>query len=200
MTNLISRREFLGSALAVAAGLAIPKKFAVPAAISPDITYESPCLHEGAVPTSNSPDIAYGSLYLHEGAIINIDVSTGGQGVYTKITGFTTGLLNDISINSDAFNVGTVGVYKVDWEVSGDSDGNNKNYEIDIFINGVRQSYGAAQREFGGIGSLGFLSSIAILDITNTDHDIDLRLKEVGSGAGTDFNISNMAFNVMRVN
>ena len=77
---------------------------------------------------------AYGSLYLHEGAG-NVDISTAGQGVYVKITGFTTGLLNGATINSDAFNVDIPGVYKVYYKVSGDSAGVNKIYEVDSLRN-----------------------------------------------------------------
>ena len=151
-----------------------------------------------AVPTAVFPDIAYGSLYVHEGAV-NVDISTAGQGVYVKITGFTTGLLNDVTINSDAFNVGTIGIYKVDWQVSGDSQGNNKDYEIDIHVNGVEQPDGSARREFGASGSLGSLSGTGLFNITNTSHDIDIRMKEVGAGGGTDFDIFNMHFNIFRI-
>ena len=144
------------------------------------------------------PAIAYGSLYIHE-ATLNVDISAVGQGVYVKITGFTTGELSDVSVNSDAFNAGIIGVYKIDWQVSGDSAGNNKDYEFDIFVNSVEQSDGSARRSFGGAGSLGSMSGTAILDITSTSHDIDIRVKEVGSGGGTDFDIFNMNFNIVRL-
>jgi len=142
--------------------------------------------------------IPYGSLYLHEGAQ-NIDISSVGQGVYVKITGFDTGETHNVTINSDAFNVDYVGVYKIDWQVSGDSQGNNKDYEIDIFVNGVEQSDGSSRQEFGSVGSLGSMNGTAIIDITDTAHDIDLRMKEVGAGAGTDFDIFNMSFNITQV-
>ncbi len=142
--------------------------------------------------------LPYGSLYLHEGAA-NVDISAAGQGVYVKITGFVTGHLNNVTINSDAFRVGVVGHYRIYWQISGDSAGNNKDYEIDIFINGVEQPDGSARREFGAIGSLGSLSSSCICDITNTAHDIDIRMKELGAGAGTDFDIFNMSFNIVMV-
>lgn len=148
--------------------------------------------------TGAGEGLCYGSLYLHEGAA-NVDISTAGQGVYVKITGFDAGLMNNVSENSDAFNVGKVGVYKVDWSVSGDSAGNNKIYEIDIFVNGVEQSDGSARKEFGSLGSLGVMSGTAILDITNTGHDIDIRMKEPGAGAGTDFDIFNMSFNIVQI-
>lgn len=142
--------------------------------------------------------LSFGSLYLHEGAQ-NIDISAVGQGVYVKITGFTTGELNNVTINSDAFNVGCIGRYKIDWQISGDSAGNNKDYEVDIFVNNVEQPDGSSRKEFGALGSLGSISGTAIIDITNTGHDIDLRIKEVGGGAGTDFDIFNMSFNVVLV-
>lgn len=147
---------------------------------------------------SDGGGLAYGSLYIHE-ATQNIDISAVGQGVYVKITGFTTGLLNNVTINSNAFNVDIPGIYKVDWQISGDSQGNNKDYEVDIFVNGVEQDDGSARREYGAAGSLGSMSGTAILDITNITHDIDLRVKEVGGGAGTDFDIFNMNFNVLLV-
>jgi hypothetical protein len=142
-----------------------------------------------------SRNIAYGSLYLHEGAI-NVDISTPGQGTYVKITGLTSGLTNNITINSDAFNVAYPGIYKVNWQISGDSQGLNKTYEIDIFVNGVEQSDGSARREFGAADSLGCLSGTAILNITSASHDIDIRMEEPGAGAGTDFDIFHANFNI----
>jgi hypothetical protein len=136
-----------------------------------------------------------GSLYIHEGAQ-NVDISTVGQGVYVKVTGLTTGFLNGVSVNSDAFNVSAVGVYKVFWQISGDSQGNNKDYEVDIFVNGVEQDDGSARREFGASGSLGSMSGQGHIDVTNVGHDIDIRVKEVGAGVGTDFDIFNMNFNI----
>ena len=145
-----------------------------------------------------STPIPYGSLYLHEGAA-NVDISTAGQGVYVKITGFTTGLTNNVTINSDAFNVGYPGVYKVNYKVSGDSAGINKTYEVDIFVNNVEQHDGSGRKEFGAAGSLGEISGSAILDITSTAHDIDIRLKEPGAGAGSDFDIYHLNFNIIQI-
>ena len=107
--------------------------------------------------------------------------------------------MSDVTIISDAFRVGIIGVYKIDWQISGDSDGNNKDYEFDIFVNGAEQPDGSSRRAFGGAGSLGSMSGTAILDITSTSHDIDLRAKEVGAGGGTDFDIFNLNFNVVRL-
>jgi hypothetical protein len=145
-----------------------------------------------------STDVPYGSLYLHEGAA-NVDISTAGQGVYVKITGFTSGLVNNVTINSDAFNVGFVGVYKVNYKVSGDSVGVNKTYEVDIFVNGVEQHDGSGRKEFGAAGSLGEITGSAILNITDTSHDIDIRMKEPGSTTGTDFDIYHLNFNIVRI-
>ncbi len=139
--------------------------------------------------------VPFGSLYAHEDTL-NVDISAAGQGTYVKITGLTTGLLHHVSVNSDAFNVDTVGVYKVDWQISGDSQGNNKDYEVDIFVDGDEEADGSARSEFGGAGSLGSMSGTAIIFVTDTGHDIDLRMKEVGAGAGTDFDIFNMNFNI----
>jgi len=153
---------------------------------------------DGDVRFVGTAGLPYGSLYLHEGTS-NVDISAVGQGVYVKITGLTTGLLNNVTINSDAFNVGTVGVYKIDWQISGDSQGLNKDYEVDIFVNGVEQEDGSSRREFAAVASLGSMSGSGLIDITNTGHDIDLRMKEVGAGAGTDFDIFNMNFNVLHI-
>lgn len=141
---------------------------------------------------------SYGSLYVHEGAG-NIDISTVGQGVYVKITGLTTGLCRNVTKNSDAFNVTYPGIFKVDWSISGDSQGNNKDYEVDIFLDGSEQADGSARRVYGAAGSLGSISGTGFIDVTDATHDIDLRMKELGAGAGTDFDIFNMNFNILRI-
>jgi len=150
-----------------------------------------------AVPIAVFPDIPYGCMHLHEGAA-NVDISAVGQGTYVQITGMTPGLINDITIASDTFTVGTTGIYKVDWSVSGDSQGNNKDYEIDVFVNGVEQLEASARREFGGTGSLGSISSTGILSVT-AGQGVNIRMKEVGAAGGTDFDIFNMSFNLFRI-
>ena len=142
--------------------------------------------------------LGFGSMYLHEGSA-NVDISGAGQGVYVKITGFTTGNLNNVSINSDAFNVDETGYYKVDWQISADSVGTGKIYEVDIFVNSVEQHDGSCRKAFGSIGSLGIMAGTAILEITDTSHDIDIRCKEPGSGAGSDLDIFHMNFNITRI-
>lgn len=151
----------------------------------------------GVVSFLNPGGLPYGSLYLHEGAA-NVDISTAGADVYVKITGFDAGLMNAVTENADAFNVGKVGVYKVDWQVSADSTGNNLTYEIDIFINGVEQNDGSCRRKFGAAADYGSMSGTAILDITDTGHDIDLRMKQVG-GVASDVDIFNMSFNIVQI-
>jgi hypothetical protein len=142
--------------------------------------------------------VVSGSLYLHEAAV-NVDISTPGQGVYVKITGLTTGHLKNASINSDAFNVDYTGWYDVNWSISGDSQGDNKDYEVDIFVNGVEQADGSARRIYAAAGSLGNMGASGHIQVTDTSHDIDLRMKELGAGAGTDFDIFNMTFNLERI-
>lgn len=142
--------------------------------------------------------VPYGSMYLHEGAV-NIDISAAGQGTYVKVTGLTAGQYHDVTLNSDAFNVDQIGVYKVTWSLSGDSQGNNKIYEVDLFVNGVEQSDGSAREEFGAIGSLSSFGSSAIIPIYDTTHDIDLRMKEPGGGGGTDFDIFHASFNIFQL-
>jgi len=153
---------------------------------------------DGDIKFMGTAGLPFGSLYLHDGAQ-NIDISAVGQGVYVKITGLATGELNNVTINSDAFNVGAIGHYLIQWQVSGDSQGNNTDYEVDIFVNGVEQTDGSARHEFATLASLGSMSGTAIIDITNTGHDIDLRMKEIGAGAGTDFDIFNVNFNLVHI-
>ena len=87
----------------------------------------------------------------------------------------------------------------MNYKVSGDSAGVNKTYEVDIFVNGVEQHDGSGRKEFGAAGSLGEISGSAILDITSTAHDIDIRLKEPGAGAGSDFDIYHLNFNIIQI-
>jgi len=153
---------------------------------------------DGAVDFVGTSGLAYGSMYLHEAAV-NVDISTAGQGVYVKVTGLTTGEINNVTINSDAFNCDQTGRYKVDWQISADSQGANKTYECDIFLNGVEQSNGSSRRKFAAAGDIGSFSGTAILDVTNAGHDIDLRIKEPGAGAGTDIDILHLNFNVVQI-
>ena len=142
--------------------------------------------------------LAYGSLYLHEGAV-GIGINAVGQGVYVKITGLSAGEMNNTSENSDAFNVAVTGRYKVSWSISGDSDGINKDYHCDIFLNNVEQGDGSARQVWGGAHDLSNMSGSAIIDITNVAHDLDLRMKEEGAGAGTDINLYHVTFNIVQV-
>jgi hypothetical protein len=141
--------------------------------------------------------LGYGSLYLHEGAA-NVPIGDEVVGVYVKVTGFDAGLMNNVSENSDAFNVGKIGVYKVGWQISGDSQGNNITYECDIFLNEVEQSDGSCRRKFGAAADNGSMSGTAVLDVTNTGHDIELRMKQVG-GVAADIDITHMSFNIVMV-
>jgi hypothetical protein len=147
---------------------------------------------------ANGSGLAYGSLYAHVGAI-NVDISTAGQGVYVLVEGLTEGLLNNVTTDSNAFNVGCQGVYKIDWQISADSQGANKTYECDIFLNGVEQSGGSSRRKFGAAGDNGSFSGTALIDVTDTSHDIDLRIKEPGAGAGTDIDLLHVNFNIIQI-
>ena len=107
-----------------------------------------------------------------------------------------TGLTHDVSINSDAFNVHHIGIYKVYWNLSADSQGTGKTYEVGIFVNGVEEAQGSGSRAFGSVGSLGSFSGAAPILIEDITHDIDLRIKEItaGGGAGTDIDIFDVNF------
>ena len=140
--------------------------------------------------------LPYGSLYQHETSQ-TVDISTAGNDVYVKITGFTTGKLNAVTINSDAFRVTYPGIYKVDYQVSANSGGTNVTYEFDLFVNGVEQEDGSSRRKFGTPGDNGSISGTAILDITSAVHDIDLRVK--GVGQSNDVVIFNANFNVVMI-
>ncbi len=140
--------------------------------------------------------LPYGCLYVHEGAV-SVDVLNGS---YVKIgTGseLTTGLLNNVSINSDAFRVGAVGVYKVNYQISASSVAGNVAYEFDIFVNGVEQPQGSSRRKFGTAADNGSLSGAAIVSVTDVAHDIDLRVK--GVGTASDITVLNLNFNLFQV-
>ncbi len=142
--------------------------------------------------------LCYGSMYLHDAAV-NVDISAVGQGTPVKVTGLLAGLTHNVTINADAFNVDYIGVYKVDWQMSGDSQGNNITYDFHIYVNGVEQDGGSGHREFGGVGSLGSISGTGLIDVTDTGHDIDIRITEPGGGAGTDFDIDDLNFNITQI-
>lgn len=138
--------------------------------------------------------LPYGSLYMHE-ATQTVDLV---ENTYVKITGFTTGLMNNVSIVSDAFRPGVVGVYKIDWQISGDAAMGNEDMEIAIFFNGGEVADGnsrfhvpvTAGNEFSVSGS-------AIVDITSTGQDIDLRIKNLTSSNDVDLFHAN--FNLVQI-
>lgn len=142
--------------------------------------------------------LCYGSLYLHDGAV-NIDISTVGQGTFVKVTGLTTGLTNRVSVVSSAFRVEKIGTYKVDWQISGDAQANNINYKCAIFVNGAEQNDGSGRTQSRAAGLYFTMSGTGLIDVTNTTHDIDLRIKEPGAGAGTDVDLSDVNFNLMQI-
>jgi hypothetical protein len=43
------------------------------------------------------------------------------------------------------------------------------------------------------------MSGTAILDITDTGHDIDIRIKEPGAAAGTDIVLLHINFNIVQI-
>lgn len=184
----------LYTSILVSPCLAIPQGFHVIGDTTNNIKFgaDSDLLYVGAA------GVPYGSLYLHEGAQ-NIDISAVGQGSYVKVTGLTAGLMNDVSESSDAFNVGTVGTYKISWQLSGDSAGVNKDYEVSIFLNSAEQSDGSSRVIFGDTGVLSFMSGTAILAITDTSHDVDLRIKEVGGSSGTDLDLAHVNFSIVMI-
>ncbi len=136
------------------------------------------------------------SMWIHEDTVaITIDTAN----VYIKIDGWTAGVSNGVLFNADTsgFVVPVVGLYKIDWQISGDPEGNNKNFEVDIHVNGVEQEDGSAKRDFGAAGSLGSLSGTAIIRVTNTSHEIDIRAKNTDDT--TDLDIFNASFNILHV-
>ena len=136
--------------------------------------------------------LAYGSLYQHE-AVTTINLVKNN---YVKITGFTPGLLNAISVNSDAFNVNRVGVYKVNWSLSVDP-ASVCDIHFDLFVNGVEQNDGSGHRKFGAANDHGNISGTAILDITNAGHDIDIRAKNITNS--NDMDVYHANFNIMQI-
>ena len=140
----------------------------------------------------------YGAECLHEGDI-ELDFSTAGQGVYIQVTGMAAGPLNGVTIASNKFSVTKTGLYKISWDLSADSQGTGKDYECDVFVNGVEQDCASARRSFGAVGSLGVLGATGVVEITNVAHEIEIKMKEVGAGAGTNINIFNANFNISQI-
>jgi len=138
----------------------------------------------------------YGSQYVKSGAI-NLDFSTVGQGTFIKVTGLTAGILNNVTINSDAFRVGQVGDYRVFWKIDAAGAGTNKIYEVGIFVNDVEQGDGYGGRKYA-TSDLGSQSGGGLIEVTDTDHDIDLRVMEPGGGGGTDLDITHLNFFIRR--
>ena len=143
--------------------------------------------------------LAYGSLYAKE-ASLNVDISTAGQGVFVKIAGLTTGLLNNVSVNSDAFNVAGVGVYKVDWQASVESGQNEREYQFSIFVDGVEQADGSARKTLVNdvLAQIHILSGTGLINVTNATHDIDLRVEQVNSSP-SDLDVKNLNFNITQL-
>jgi hypothetical protein len=137
--------------------------------------------------------IPYGSMYFHEASqTVDLVLNT-----YVKVTGWSSGLTNSVTIATSAFNVDYVGAYKIDWQIAGDTAGSNKIIEANIFINGVEQTDGSSERKFATGGDVGSFSGTAILDVTDISHDIDLRLKNTTDS--TDLDIFDANFNVTMV-
>ena len=65
------------------------------------------------------------------------------------------------------------------------------------FVNGVEQDDGSSRRKFGAAADYGSFSGTALLDITNISHDIDLRIK--GVGTDVDIDIFNLNFNIVQI-
>jgi hypothetical protein len=149
----------------------------------------------GKLVLSEESGLPYGSLYA-KGASITVDISGAGQGVFVKITGLTTGLLNNVTVSSNAFNVATVGVYKVDWQVSAYS-ATGKVYQFSIFRNTFEQSDGSAQMriENDTAGQEHIFSGTGLINITNVGQAIDLRVEQVNAGP-SDLTLTNVNFNI----
>ena len=161
-----------------------------------DGTNDTVIAPDGMLSFVGTAGLTFGSMYVHEGAV-NVDISAAGADTYVKVTGLTTGHLNNVTINSDAFNVGVIGHYKVDWQMSADSQGNNLTYEADLFVNGVEEPDGSSRRKFGAAADFGSMSGVAVIEVTNVAHDIDLRIKGVSNS--TDIDIFNMNFNIVQI-
>ncbi len=147
--------------------------------------------------TSSDSGLPYGSFWIHEDAV-NVDITGAGVDTYVKINGWSEGLMHLVNNNSFALTVDKIGVYQVSWDISGDSQGNNKDYEVDIFFNNVEQDSGSARRVYSSAGSLGSMSGNAIIDCMFVGSDLELRMKQVG-GVASDFDIFNANFNIVMI-
>jgi len=160
-----------------------------------DLSVEDATINGDMSFVSAGSGLPYGSLFLHEGAeVITIAVTD----TYYKVADLGEGLVNNVTTSASAFNVGAVGVYKIDWQLSCSSAGVNKIYEVDVFINGVEQTDGSSARKFSGVGDLGSMSGTCLCAITNVAHDVDIRIKQTDGGTD-DVTIFNANFNIVQI-
>lgn len=121
--------------------------------------------------------LPFGSLYAHELTVTKPLV----QNEYHPLSGaglFTAGNSNNVTAVavSGALVINTEGMYKVDWSLSCESATASQDIDVDLFINEVEQSDGAARRVLGAANDKGNMGATAILDCA-VDDKITLRVK-----------------------
>jgi len=123
--------------------------------------------------TGSGSGLPYGELYDHDAANT---ITVSSSSTYYKIDSLTLGENNLVTENSDAFNVGIVGRYLVNYSISCYSVG-VVSLESSVFLNNAEQTNTNCQVATTGTFYVMNLSGTGILDITDTGHDVELKIK-----------------------
>lgn len=129
---------------------------------------------DGSVHFVGTAGLPHGGMFMHEAAnTINLVLNT-----WVKVTGYTSvGLLNNVTFVSDyALTVDKIGHYDIGWSFNGDTIGGNKDIKFTIFLNDVEVPQGTGRMHTRAAGEEIAISSSAFVDITNTAHQVDMRI------------------------
>jgi hypothetical protein len=89
--------------------------------------------------------VAYGELYLHD-TVVNIGIAAADT--YYQITGWSSGNVNDITVESDSLKIATAGMYIVNWSVSASTSSYNQTYQFQVYKEGAASSKGSARTNY----------------------------------------------------
>lgn len=139
--------------------------------------------------------LAYGGMYQHE-TTTTVALT---KDTWVKIDGFVSvGLLNNVSFVSDyALTVDAIGVYKVSWSINGDTVSGNKDLRFAVFCNDVEVEQGSGRTESKGADVHFHVAANLLLDITNTAHQVDMRIMNLTDDA--DMVVHGATFNLIQV-
>jgi hypothetical protein len=96
-------------------------------------------------PAVTSLTVAYGELYLHD-TVVNIGIAAADT--YYQITGWSSGNVNDITVESDSLKIATAGMYIVNWSVSASTSSYNQTYQFQVYKEGAASSKGSARTNY----------------------------------------------------